>query len=220
MTMRDLSAPGAFPRSFLPTRKRRRIDTRLIAGITLIALSLGLTSSAMSRAAHTTSLWSAARDLPAGTVLTKSDVTVVQANLASAVQRYRSQSQPVIGMRVARDVTAGEFIATSAITAVKASATRLVTVSVEQFHAPAGLSRGDLVDVYVNPTNDSGMSGTASLIAGRVAVHSVDDDGGTFGTSAGSVGVVLELSRENVARVVSGARTGTVDLVRVPMDQP
>ncbi|MEI6364217.1 MAG: SAF domain-containing protein [Actinomycetes bacterium] len=201
------------------SQRIRRIDSRLLAGIALIIGSIALTSIAMGRAGHTTSVWIAARDVPSGVVVTKLDVSLVSANLSQSQSQYVLESKQVVGLRTTHDVAKGEFIPSSALSPVKSTSLRLVTVPVEQFHAPAGLARGDLVDVYINSANDSGLSGTAALVATRVSVHSVEDDGGTFGASSGSVGVVLELTRESVSRVVSGTRSGSVDLVRVPMDQ-
>lgn len=224
MTLRTQPASAITPRSpepasTQPRQRLRSIDSRLLAGCALIIGSIALASIVMGRAGHTTSVWIAARDVPSGVVVTKSDVALVSANLSQSQGQYVLESQPVLGLRTTHDLAKGEFIPGSALRSVKPTSLRLVTVPVEQFHAPAGLARGDLVDVYINSTNDSGLSGTASLVATRVAVHSVEDDGGTFGASAGSVGVVLELTRESVSRVVSGTRSGSVDLVRVPMDQ-
>jgi hypothetical protein len=224
MTLRTqpASATTSRPPERAPTRKSqriRRIDSRLLAGIALIIGSIALTSIAIGKAGHTTSVWIAARDVPSGVVVTKSDVSLVSANLSQSQRQYVLESQPVLGLRTTHDVAKGEFIPGSALTPVKSTSLRLVTVPVEQFHAPAGLARGDLVDVYITTASESGLGGTAALVATRVAVHSVEDDGGTFGASSGSVGVVLELTRENVSRVVSGTRSGSVDLVRVPMDQ-
>ena len=225
MTLRTQPASASTPRAPEPaptqrSQHLRRIDSRLLAGCALIIGSIALTSIVMGRAGHTTSVWIAARDVPSGVVVTKSDVALVSANLSQSQGQYVLESQPVLGLRTTHDLAKGEFIPGSALRSVKPTSLRLVTVPVEQFHAPAGLARGDLVDVYINSANDSGLSGTASLVATRVAVHSVEDDGGTFGASSGSVGVVLELTRESVSRVVSGTRSGSVDLVRVPMDQP
>lgn len=224
MTLRTqpASATTSRPPERAPTRNSqriRRIDSRLLAGIALIIGSIALTSIAIGKAGHTTSVWIAARDVPSGVVVTKSDVSLVSANLSQSQRQYVLESQPVLGLRTTHDVAKGEFIPGSALTPVKSTSLRLVTVPVEQFHAPAGLARGDLVDVYITTASESGLGGTAALAATRVAVHSVEDDGGTFGASSGSVGVVLELTRENVSRVVSGTRSGSVDLVRVPMDQ-
>lgn len=224
MTLRTQPASALTPRSTEPAsthprQRLRSIDSRLLVGCALIIGSIALASIVMGRAGHTTSVWIAARDVPSGVVVTKSDVALVSANLSQSQGQYVLESQPVLGLRTTHDLAKGEFIPGSALRSVKPTSLRLVTVPVEQFHAPAGLARGDLVDVYINSTNDSGLSGTASLVATRVAVHSVEDDGGTFGASSGSVGVVLELTRESVSRVVSGTRSGSVDLVRVPMDQ-
>ena len=224
MTLRTqpASATTSRPPEREPTRisqRIRRIDSRLLAGIALIIGSIALTSIAIGKAGRTTSVWIAARDVPSGVVVTKSDVSLVSANLSQSQRQYVLESQPVLGLRTTHDVAKGEFIPGSALTPVKSTSLRLVTVPVEQFHAPAGLARGDLVDVYITTASESGLGGTAALVATRVAVHSVEDDGGTFGASSGSVGVVLELTRENVSRVVSGTRSGSVDLVRVPMDQ-
>ena len=97
MTLRTqpTSATTARPPERALTRSSqriRRIDSRLLAGIALIIGSIALTSIAMGRAGHTTSVWIAARDVPSGVVVTKSDVSLVSANLSQSQSQYVLES--------------------------------------------------------------------------------------------------------------------------------
>jgi ribosomal protein L2 len=89
-----------------------------------------------------------------------------------------------------------------------------VTLPIEQFHAPAGLSAGDVVDIYATPS-DATIGTNAAVIAQSVVVHQVDTDGGRFGSASGSTGVVVEVPTNRAARIVAGVRSGSVDLVPV-----
>ncbi|CAB4872751.1 unannotated protein [freshwater metagenome] len=198
--------------------KRSIRDPRLITGVALIVGSILVGHVLMSSAGRTSAVWVTTHDMPAGSMVQSKDLIAGRVHLGDLTARYASGGSSLVGSVVTRDLVKGELVPASALKSARARLTRLVTVPVEQFHAPAGLARGDLVDVYINAQNDSGLTSASSLVAARVAVHSIEDDGGTFGSSSSSVGVVLELAPENVARVVTGVRQGAVDLVRVPLD--
>ena len=173
--------------------KRSIRDPRLITGVALIVGSILVGHVLMSSAGRTSAVWVTTHDMPAGSMVQSKDLIAGRVHLGDLTARYASGGSSLVGSVVTRDLVKGELVPASALKSARARLTRLVTVPVEQFHAPAGLARGDLVDVYIN-------------------------DGGTFGSSSSSVGVVLELAPENVARVVTGVRQGAVDLVRVPLD--
>jgi Flp pilus assembly protein CpaB len=190
----------------------------LIVGAVLVVVSMLLGAFLVARADRTVAVWSAARDLSAGRVLSADDVRITRVQLNTVTSAYLADTPSPAGSTVTRSITAGELLPGAAVVAATPASTRLVTVPVEQFHAPAGLAGGEVVDVYVTPRAETGRSGPASLVAERARVHAVELQGGRFGASSRSVGVVLALDPELVSRVVSGVRRGSIDLVRVPLD--
>lgn len=199
---------------------RRGADPRLIVGASLVLASMVLGAFLVARADHTVAVWTATRDLAAGSVLGANDVRATRVQLNATASAYLGEAASPAGSTLTRNLTAGELLPVAAVVAASASTapTRLVTVPVEQFHAPAGLAGGEVVDVYVTPRAETGRSGPATLVAQRARVHAVELQGGRFGASSRSVGVVLSLDPELVSRVVSGVRRGSIDLVRVPLD--
>lgn len=186
---------------------------RLVVGITLILVSVLGVVAVVQGAQRTEGVYVAARNLPAGTVLTPKDLQVIGVRLATARQGYLEAGASVSGT-TDRPIARGELIPRSAIRIGAVSATRLVTLPVEQFHAPSGLTVGDVVDVYATPT-DAMANANATVIAQSVVVRQVDTDGGRFGSASGATGVVVEVSVKQAARIVAGVRTGSVDLVPV-----
>jgi len=201
-----------------PARRsaRKGRDPRLMVGIAVLLGSMVLGSLVLSRADRTQAVWAVARDVPAGATLSADDLRVVHVRLGAQTSMYVAAAGSPSG-HVVRDLSLGELLPAAAVAATAVRPHRLVTVPVEQFHAPAGLARGELVDVYVTPRSDAGRDGPSTVVAERATVAEVEQDGGRFGSSARSVGVVLSLDPELVSRVVSGTRRGAIDLVRVPL---
>jgi len=187
-------------------------------GVALVIASMLLGTWVVTKADRTVPVWSASHDLAAGTLVSAGDFRAVDVQLGDAAAGYLSTSVPIAKARIVRSIGAGELVPMAAVTSAAAAPARLVTVPIEQFHAPAGLARGELVDVYVTPRAETGKAGPSTLVAERATVHAVELEGGRFGASSRSVGVVLSLDPQLVSRVVSGVRRGSVDLVRVPLD--
>jgi hypothetical protein len=200
-------------------RPARWRDARLIGGVAMIVLCTLVGSRVVASAGTTHSVWRVKSNLAAGSTLSASDLESVQVNLAGAAANYVSAESPLpAGAVLARDLSAGELVPLSAVSAKGAAAPqRLVTLPVTRLHFPPGLAHGERVDVYSTPH----VSGSTTTIAptkvlDSVVVSSVDDDSSRFGGDSQSVGVIVAVAPDQVSRVVAAVQSGDIDVVRVP----
>jgi hypothetical protein len=208
---RTEAAPGGVPAS-PPAKRASRAwwrDTRVIAGIALILVSMLVGARLLSGGDDTVMAWQATRDLASGAVVSPEDVVgvAIPAGLSSA---YADGS----GLPTApldRPLLAGEILPVPTDAAVADA--RWVTVPVEPLHAPVDLAPGERVDVWATEAPDLGVLPVPELVLQDVLVSQVAVDGVGLG---GEFGVVLEIDPSDAAAVIAAARSGGIDLVRVP----
>jgi hypothetical protein len=199
----------------------RWLDARLLIGVLLVLVAVVVGAKVVAEADDTQQVWAVTRDLAAGVTLEPGDVTARPVRLPGGAGRYLAATGQVpTGFVLTRPVGAGEVLPAAAVAAPGASPTqRLVTVPVEPFHFPSDLSRGERVDLYVTPkSGPSGAVAAPRLVLERVVVGGLQERPSTLGGAAG-VGVALSVPAADAADVVGAARSGAVDLVRVPADQ-
>jgi hypothetical protein len=198
----------------------RWFDARMVVGILLVLASVVIGAKVFSSADSTTSVWAAARDLPAGSRLQSADLTAVKVRLGDGSRYVAAVGAAPAGYVLTRPVGAGELLPSKAfVDPAKASdpalARREVTVPVRQDHWPADLRSSELVDVYATAKTDGAVPVRilSSVTVGSVPGKSRD----VFGSSGQSSGSVTLLVREDqVAALVGAVEAAAVDLVRVP----
>ncbi len=190
-------------------------DGRVLVGVVLIVVAMVAGSRLLSGADSRTQVWSFARDLSAGTVVTDDDVVVSAVRIDGG--DYLNSDHSPVGSRLSHRVVSGQLVSASSLATEAATDRRLVTVSVDVAHAPSGLSHGERVDVWVTPKDD------AASLAGNAAPHlvlagAVVDEIPTIESVgvASLVPVVLDVPNADVARLVSALHHGDIDLVRLP----
>ncbi len=186
---------------------------KFLVGAALVVVSVVVGATLVGSADQRVLVWSAARDLAPGTVLTSDDLiaTPVQSEL---VDRYiGTNSEDLVGRSLGRPIGANELVPVSAIGTGRGN-TRLITVPVEPIHAPTDLAHGDLVDVYVSPRDAAMTGGVSRLALAGVSVAQVEPD---VDSATGEIAVVLEVGADQTAEVVGASRGGVLDLVRVPI---
>lgn len=197
------------------------LDRRLVLGVALVLVSVLLGARTLSRADTTQLVWSANRDLAAGTVLQDGDLTLTKARLFGKSARYVAGDKPV-GYVVQRAVSAQELVPVDALVAPGGSvARREVTVPVLAGHLPPDLRRGEQVDLYVTPDDKAvqrGRTAGARLVLPALTVAAVVRPEG-LGSSGQDQPVVLSVAAGQVLAVVQALAEGRVDLVRVPRSQ-
>ena len=209
---RQLSPASPVAGRVQPPRWR---DTRLVLGVLLILVSVVAGSRVVAGAQRVEQAWAVQHDLAAGTTLQANDLRLVEVRLdAVGVSYVRAADADPAGRVLGRAVTSGELLPVAALQPADAATMRAVTVPVERFHYPAGLDRGQLVDVYLTAKAASGVGqGTPQRVLTGVLVSGVDRDGSRFGSAGSVTGVVLSVDPEDVGRLVAAVRSGALDLV-------
>jgi Flp pilus assembly protein CpaB len=210
-----LTAAAPAPRRLV--RRLPRLDTRLVVGLLLVALSVlgGLRLSA--GADHRVAVFAAARDLPADHVLEPGDVTSTRVHVPAAVLdgllRANEGLAPT-GQALRFPVEAGDLLTDGALAARRGPG-REMTVPIAPEHALGGaLEPGDRVDVLASFDKGTEIAKTLT-VASRVQVVDVVRADGLFGQSEGDVtAVTLSVRPDDVVLLAFAVRNGEIDLVR------
>ena len=178
-------------------------DLRLWFGITLVIAAMVLGAVVLRGDDQRTLVWRAVSDMAPGAA--PMHVEPVLVSLGDAHDAYLVADEEPRGV-LQVPISAGQLIPRAALTEERA-VHHHVTLGVEAAHAPVNLQAGQLVDVWVTPEG-----GSASLVYPRgLVVHVVDD------AMRDGMHVVLATEPGEVAAVIAAVRTGSVDLVAVPI---
>ncbi len=215
--MTDLPTPTA-SRLRAPTWR----DSRLLVGVLLVLVSTVLGAVVVSRADHRVPVYAAAGAVAPGERLTADDVRVVRVQLGEGAAEYLPADAPLPGDAYAlRELRAGELVPRSGVGPASTVEVQQLSLQVDATSAGA-LSRGSLVDVYVNRPGESGTVGVPRYegperVLERVSVVAVAEQdsvlAGADQTRAVQVMVPRASVRDLVADVDLGAR---ITLVPVP----
>ncbi|MBU6213590.1 MAG: hypothetical protein KGP01_04010 [Actinomycetales bacterium] len=157
-------------------------------------------------------VWTAARDLPVGLVLTKADVEAVSISVPQRTAQLLLRTSP-IRQRLTRVAPAGALLTGADFARAPATALRLVTLTVESGRAPAALSRGAIVDVWATPTAtwDAASSGGSRRVASAVVVAAVSRADPT-----GALAIKIQIDSARVSSLIAATHAGGIDIVEVP----
>ena len=188
-------------------------DSRLLAGLLLVAFSVLLGVWIVGRSDDRIDVWTVTGTLVPGVALTEADVTLARVALVEAGRYLPGDAQPV-GRVLSRPVGAGELLPVAALAPETAiPPTREVAIPIEPERVPSGLARGDLVDVWGTPSDGAAPTGAPTRVLVGVSVVQVPTAEDLIGGSA--VSVVVAIEPERVGEVVAALRGGAVDLARV-----
>ena len=208
--------PSASPASGVqpspPVRRTSRAwwrDARVLAGVALIVVSMLVGARLLTGNDDTVTAWQATRDLAPGAVVSGDDVVAVAIPATLAGAYADGSGLPTSPLD--RPLLAGEILPTPVD--VTPGDARWVTVPVEPLHAPVDLAPGERVDVWATEGADLGVVPVPELVLEGVLVSEVAVDGVGLG---GEYGVVLEIDPGDAADLLAAARSGGIDLVRVP----
>jgi Flp pilus assembly protein CpaB len=193
------------------------VNVRTVLGLLLFAAAFLAAQRVLERAETTVAVWVAAHDLGAGTVVGDDDVVVANAKLpADLLGRYTTASTSLDGVIVNHSVRAGELIPASALGgADPLTPGRSMTIPVTPEHANGGSLRpGDRIDVFAT-FNPGDVRARTSLLVGDVTVIDVVTAGGLVAGEESAIGVTVELSPSDAARVAFAVRTGEIDIARI-----
>ena len=184
---------------------------RAVVGGLLVAVAMLTVTLAARRTGNTTvRVLVAAHDLPAGTVLTTSDLAATKVDIPDAQLKLLVQDPArLTGTALDRRLASGELFGASDVVARDVAAARSsATVRLEPERALAGALRtGDVVAVVAT------FDDCSSVIAAKAIVVDV----GTPSSELGGQGVLvtLDLANDNeTVAVVNASQAGHITLIR------
>jgi Flp pilus assembly protein CpaB len=194
-----------------------RLDTRLVVGLLLVALSVlgGLRLAAS--ADRTVAVYAAARDLPADHVLTPGDLATTRVHASAGVlgRLVRPDAATGANRKVLRfPLREGDLVAASALGPAPGHG-REITVPIGPDHALGGaLEPGDRVDVLAS--FDKGTETAKTLtVAAHAQVTAVVHSAGLFGQREGELSALtVSVPADDVVLVAFAIRNGEIDIVR------
>lgn len=200
-------------------RRPRWMDARVIGGVLLLVASVVLGAKVIGSSSHTSPVWSASRDLAAGTVIDRGDLVAVEVNLGDSAAAYLDASAPLTGRVLGAAVHAGELIPADAIG--DPTAGRVVSIPVEPDRMAPGVAHGSVIDLYLTDEGSAagGDDDATRLQQGGITVQSVvaPSSGGLSGATFSKYQVALLLSPDDADRLVR-ALPGTSPLIVLRSD--
>ena len=195
----------------LPTRQRRPGWTAL--ALTLIVAFAAIGAWLYSSAGAKTAVVVVVRQVPAGHLIAREDVSTVA--VAGAVTAIEGQNlESVVGQVAAVPLLPNMLLQRSMITTERALAPTQaqVGVAVRSGQIPAdGLAPGDAVTVVELPATGAPESATASVLVDRATVFAVRDDPAL----AGGTLLTLVVPAERAMAVAAASGAGRAALIRV-----
>jgi Flp pilus assembly protein CpaB len=194
------------------------VDTRLVVGLLLVALSVLGGLRLASSADDTVAVYAASRDLPADHVLTRDDVRVTRVGASDTVLDglVAVRHAPPIGRVLRFPVSDGGLLAAANVGAARAVADgREITVPISADHALGGaLAPGDRVDVLGSFDKGTELAKTLTVAKSAQVVDVVSSDG-LFGQRDGELSAItLSVEPDDVVLVAFALRNGEIDVVR------
>ena len=197
--------------SALPTRQRRPGWTAL--ALTLVVAFAAIGAWLYSSAGAKTAVVVVVRQVPAGHVIARTDLTTVA--VAGAVTAVSGQNlDSVVGQLAAVPLLPNMLLQRSMITTEPALTPTMaqVGVAVRSGQIPAdGLAPGDAVTVVELPPTGAPESASASVLVGWATVFAVRDDPAL----AGGTLLTLMVPAERAVAVAAASGAGRAALIRV-----
>jgi hypothetical protein len=170
----------------------------------VVALCTVVGARFLSAATTTTTVWAAAHDLSAGTVLTAGDLQGVEVNLGDTAGRYLGPASGATdGRELVDDLAAGDLLGVSDLQ--PAPDGRIVVVGVAPERLPPGVTHGSVVDLYLT-TGGGGAADPVEteLVHAAVPVQSVTapDVGGLSGAASNTYQLAVLLPADEADELV------------------
>jgi hypothetical protein len=158
-------------------RSRRRLDSRLVIGATVVAASVAAGYLVVTSASQTEEVYVTRNTVLAGTPLRISDLELVSVNLSDATSAYVAPGGLGEGAIATRTMGAGEFVPRSAVGRASAVTSTRLVVDVAS-GLPADTEPGTAVDVWATVTDPYGElpSSSSIVVPGATFVRALKTD--------------------------------------------
>lgn len=185
-------------------------DPRLLIGIFIVLLSVLGVIGTVRATNQTEPFYAVTSDIGIGEAVSKENLTVIDARLASSGATYVSASEPIAPGTVAkRPLAAGEILPVAAVTTELKEGRRLVTLLKDQY-AVADFKAGDRVDIWVSSKGEGANNfSDPEVIAEGAEVHSVTAQESIIG-GTGQSAVELWVHADLLTSVLAATSNGSV----------
>ena len=125
----------------------------LILGLLLVASSAGVVAFTIAENTHTDEFFVAARDLPAGSPVSSSDLKIERVNLGNGAEHYLRKDELPGGAYVLGPLRSGQLVAKSSLASAIIDE-RVPVVVTSAMGLSSGVVAGASVDVWVTPAHE------------------------------------------------------------------
>jgi hypothetical protein len=156
---------------------RRRLDSRLIIGATVICASVAAGYFVVTSATQTDKVYITRSTVLSGAPLRVADLELVSANLSTATTSYVTDGELAEGAIATRTIGAGEFVPLGAVGRPSAVTSTRLVVDVAS-GLPADTEPGTAVDVWATVTDPYGEmpSSSSIVVPGATFVRALEAD--------------------------------------------
>ncbi len=205
------------PRTPRRLNRPRWMDPRVVGGILLVVASVVVGSRVIAASGQTAPIWSAARSLSAGTVLTNSDLEPLDVNLGVAGSHYLGMGSNLVGRAINVEIRPGELIPAAALG--DAPSGRIVVIPVPPEKFPPGVDHGSIIDLYLTSDDPAGSGTTTqtALLKSALTVQSVaaPSSGGLSGATANQYQIAVLVDAQTADDLVRTLPSGEAVVVLV-----
>ena len=184
----------------------------IVAGaLFLAALFSSFAFSALSD--RSSNYWVVSHPVAAGSLLTSSDLELIDASLVDNQDLYLPEGLSPIGSTTTRYIAAGEFIATSAVTEdLQEFDAEQVPLNVSPSDIPSTIEIGEPISIYWVPEpQDSQSLSTPELLLTGVFLRSIDRKSSNFGNG---LAITVSVDNSQVQRLLAGTSNGRLVIVK------
>lgn len=150
-------------------------------------------------------------NLPSGSKISITDLEQISLPMAAELVKYDLETVDLVGKELTQNVNAGELAALTSI-ATSLSNLQELTLSFDQKLLPAGVSKGDVFDLWIVPQDLAGNSlGSAQLVKAELPVAQLTEGGSTLSSD---LPITFFIAPTEVAKVLDAISAGKPYLVR------
>jgi hypothetical protein len=157
--------------------------------------------------------WVVSHPVAAGSLLTSSDLELIDASLVGNQDLYLPEDLSPIGSTTTRYIAAGEFVATSAVTEdLQDFDAEQVPLNVSASDIPATIEVGEPISIYWVPEPQDAQSlSTPELLLTGVFLRSIDRKSSNFGNG---LSITVSVDNSQVQRLLAGTSNGRLVIVK------
>jgi hypothetical protein len=157
--------------------------------------------------------WVVTHPVAAGSLLTSTDLDLIDASLVGNQDIYMPEELSPIGSTTTRYIAAGEFVATSAVSEdLQEFDAEQVPLNISASDIPATIEIGEPISIYWVPEpQDSQSLSTPELLLTGVFLRSIDHKGSNFGNG---LAITVSVDNSQVQRLLAGTSNGRLVIVK------